>query len=319
MQIEIRNHRVHVDGKPVPFRQTPNTPRRTIAVEGIVLHDTAGHLKGTDSVDWLCNPAAKASANVVVMRDGSIVQLAPLNMVTWHAGVSNYKGRTNCNAFTTGIEIVNPGRMVRYQSGYSNNTAEPHKGVKVSGDLDVKRVKTKEHGDGYWLAYTDAQIETVTELCRAIVAEYGSHFIAAHYEIAPRRKVDVNPRFPLEELRRNVFNARAASFASDQRPQNEVGEGAIAAGPDASFERDDFGLADKAAEAAPSLASRAWSGFVGFIKNRFALTGLTGAGGAGIMSTLGDALREPVTWLAILSIVVIGLIAYLIYDRAIRK
>lgn len=315
MKIEIRNHRVYVDGKAVPFRQTPNTPRRMISVEGIIVHDTAGHLKGTDSVDWLCNPGAKASANVVVMRDGSIVQLAPLNMVTWHAGVSNYKGRTNCNAFTTGIEIVNPGRMVRYQSGYSNNTAEPHKGVKVSGDLDVSRVKTKEHGDGYWLAYTDAQIETVTELCRAIVAEYGAHFIAAHYEIAPRRKVDVNPRFPLEELRRNVFSARAAGFVSDQRPQDESGEGAIAAGPDAGFERDDFGLADKAIEAAPSIASRAGRGLVEIAKNRVAQSA-AGAGGVGFLAWLGELLKEPTTWLAI---VIVILLAYLIYDKAIRK
>ena len=64
MNVAIENHLIFVDGKAVPFRQTPNCGG-TLKPEGVVLHDTAGGLEAAGSISWLCNPAAKASAHVV--------------------------------------------------------------------------------------------------------------------------------------------------------------------------------------------------------------------------------------------------------------
>ena len=69
----------------------------------IVLHDTAGRLAKGSSVAWLCNPKAKASAHLVVERDGSVTQLAEFDPpVAWHAGQSSWRGRSGCNAFAIG-------------------------------------------------------------------------------------------------------------------------------------------------------------------------------------------------------------------------
>lgn len=205
-QMEVRTHRLYRNGSPVAYRQTPNGGAALVPA-GIIVHDTAGDLPGTGSVSWLTNPAAKASAHFVVGFDGSITQLQALNRQTWHAGKSQYKGRQNCNAFTIGIEIANPGAMVKFGAGYSNGGVTPEKGVKIPGTMDVRQASSPNHGNAYWLAYSAAQIETVTELCRAIKAAYDIEFISTHWEIClPKgRKVDTNPLFPLEELRQAVF------------------------------------------------------------------------------------------------------------------
>ena len=47
----------------------------------------------------------KASAHIVLARDGTIFQLAPFNYRTWHAGESFFNGRSGYNHFSIGIEI----------------------------------------------------------------------------------------------------------------------------------------------------------------------------------------------------------------------
>lgn len=216
-RMEVRSHRVYRNGSAVPYRQTPNGGT-ALTPTGIIVHDTAGDLPGTGSISWLTDPDAKASAHFVVGFDGSLTQLQALNRQTWHAGQSQYKGRNGCNAFTIGIEIANPGAMVKYGEGYSNNSAKPEKGVKVPGTMDVRHASSPHHGPAFWLAYSAAQIATVTELCRAIKAAYKIEFISTHWEIClPKgRKVDTNPLFPLAELRAAVFGgAKPAAPAAD--------------------------------------------------------------------------------------------------------
>lgn len=47
----------------------------------------------------------KVSAHIVIDRKGQIEQFVPLNKRAWHAGVSQYNGRNNCNDFAIGIEL----------------------------------------------------------------------------------------------------------------------------------------------------------------------------------------------------------------------
>jgi len=223
LSVEIRNHRIFVNGAQVPYRQTPNGGK-SLDPSGIILHDTAGDLPGTGSVSWLCNPDSKASAHVVIGYDGKITQLQALNRQCWHAGASQYRGRSNCNAFTIGIEIANPGAMSKQGTGYSNNP-DPKKGVKVSSSMPVRKASSPNHGPAYWLEYSDAQVEAVTELCRAITAEYGTTFITTHWDIClPKgRKVDTNPLFPLDQVRRSVFGGKPAKVAeiSDESGESD--------------------------------------------------------------------------------------------------
>ncbi|NEW96936.1 peptidoglycan-binding protein [Rhodopseudomonas sp. BR0G17] len=71
---------------------------------------------------------------------------------------------------------------------------------------------------GYWLEHSPEQIDAVVELCRALVAAYPTITeIVTHWMIAPTRKVDTNPLFPLDEVRRRVWPARLVAPAKVAR------------------------------------------------------------------------------------------------------
>ena len=199
---EIRDHILRRDGAPVPFVETPNIGPKLVP-EGIVLHDTAGRLDGASSIAWLCDPHARASAHFVVGRDGAVTQLAPCDRQTWHAGRSSYRGRAGVNRFALGIEIVNPGRLERVgRNGWRAWFGEI---FRADGDIHVRRAKTPEHGDGWWMDYGGTQISVVEGVCHALAGAYGIRWIAAHWLVCPGRKVDTNPLFPLDAVRARVL------------------------------------------------------------------------------------------------------------------
>jgi N-acetylmuramoyl-L-alanine amidase len=190
----------------VPLRSTPNRGG-LIKPELIVLHDTAGRLDGKSSVAWMVNKAARASANLFVDREGNVTQLAPLNVATWHAGQSKYKGRRQVNGFSIGIEIENPGKMEQgslvsnAKAWWGQNFNIRHYGIKWHKDAD--------HGAGFWMPYTQKQLDAVTALCQQIVAAYAMRDVTTHYAISPGRKVDVNPLFPIELVRKAALGPAA--------------------------------------------------------------------------------------------------------------
>jgi AmpD protein len=47
----------------------------------------------------------QVSSHLFIRRDGSVVQFVPFNQRAWHAGLSHYGGRDNCNDFSIGIEM----------------------------------------------------------------------------------------------------------------------------------------------------------------------------------------------------------------------
>lgn len=47
----------------------------------------------------------RVSAHLLINREGVLTQFVPFNERAWHAGVSNYKGREDCNDFSIGIEL----------------------------------------------------------------------------------------------------------------------------------------------------------------------------------------------------------------------
>ena len=47
----------------------------------------------------------KVSAHCLITREGKIIQYVSFNDKAWHAGVSSYQSKENCNEFSIGIEL----------------------------------------------------------------------------------------------------------------------------------------------------------------------------------------------------------------------
>jgi N-acetyl-anhydromuramyl-L-alanine amidase AmpD len=224
VSIEIKAHRICRDGKAVDFGNTKNIGG-PIVPKVIVLHDTAGDLSGRGSISWLLGGkggSQNSSAHVVIGRDGTITQLAPMNIKTWHAGRSSWRGRENLNGWSIGIEIANPGGPLvdlgggSYKGGVTIHTKNDPSLVVRRGRFPARTEDGKEMApnDGLWLEHSPQQIDAVVELCRALVAAYPTITeIVTHWMIAPTRKVDTNPLFPLGEVRRRVFVNKAPAVA----------------------------------------------------------------------------------------------------------
>lgn len=115
--MKIKRHRLHDDdGRPLEWRPSPNLGD-ALEPEYLVIHYTAaGSLEG--SVSWLVQKDAKASAHVVIGRDGRIVQLVPFDRVASHVGVSQWEGRNGLNQWSIGIELDNAGKLTRQSEGW---------------------------------------------------------------------------------------------------------------------------------------------------------------------------------------------------------
>ena len=87
---------------PETKKQTPNWSRgRIIKPTHILLHHTSGKYAG--SVAWCTKTESKVSYHCIVARDGRRTILASPDQRTWHAGVSEWQGRKNCNDFMLGL------------------------------------------------------------------------------------------------------------------------------------------------------------------------------------------------------------------------
>ncbi|MDB6062158.1 MAG: N-acetylmuramyl-L-alanine amidase, negative regulator of AmpC, AmpD [Verrucomicrobiaceae bacterium] len=194
MTISIANHRL-VD---VPFNESPNhgAAFATGLPDALIIHFTAGG-SAQSSVNWLCNPQAKASAHVVVGRDGAITQLVAFDTIAWHAGASSYGERSGYNRYSIGIELDNPGRLSRTAAGGFVS----YLGTTYPAEQVIHAVHRNEQTATDWLAYTEAQLATAFELCTVLCHTYLIREILGHEEIAPGRKVDPGPAFPLDKLR----------------------------------------------------------------------------------------------------------------------
>ncbi len=136
MPFTVSAHRLLKDGASVPFRRSPNVGG-TCRPRFLVMHFTAGGYDG--AVSWLCNPAAKASAHLVVGEAGEVTQLVPFDRTAWHAGRSEWAGVTGLNPVSIGIELANYGEL----SGGPGRWTGP--GGRAVPDA---RVKVARHANG---------------------------------------------------------------------------------------------------------------------------------------------------------------------------
>lgn len=121
-------------------------------------------------LDWQAHPYYEAirglqvSAHFLIRRDGELWQFVSTDDRAWHAGVSRYRGRDNCNDDSIGIELEG---------------------------LDGDRFEA-------------AQYATLARLCLALAHRHPIRFIAGHEHVAPHRKRDPGPGFDWSRLIRDL-------------------------------------------------------------------------------------------------------------------
>lgn len=149
------------------FLPSPNfgERRRAGAPSCLILHYT-GMPTAEAALARLTDPASEVSAHYLVLEDGGIVQLVPESARAWHAGRSFWKGESDLNSASIGVEIVNPGH------------------------------------DGGLPAYPERQIAATIALALDIVlrSAISPERVLAHSDVAPGRKRDPGEAFPWRRL-----------------------------------------------------------------------------------------------------------------------
>jgi N-acetylmuramoyl-L-alanine amidase len=142
----------------------------------LVIHFTA---EGFESaLSTLTKGNGTVSSHYLVRDDPpTVYKLVDENRRAWHAGASSWKGQTQLNAASIGIEIVNRGDAI------------PGNDWKDIGALR-------------FTPYPEPQIEAVLALVRDIVKRHQIRpdRVIGHSDIAPQRKVDPGPLFPWKRL-----------------------------------------------------------------------------------------------------------------------
>ena len=124
----------------------------------------------TNTLDWNAHPYFKSiegmqvSAHFFIRRNGDLCQFVSCNQRAWHAGVSRYRGRDNCNDDSIGIELEG-----------------------IDGGV-----------------FEEAQYETLASVCAALLQNYPIAHLAGHEHVAPGRKKDPGDGFDWRHLQQYV-------------------------------------------------------------------------------------------------------------------
>ena len=152
--------------RPVLICPSPNFNRRLLPIDMIVLHYTGMKSEQT-ALDRLIDPTSGVSAHYVVFENGDIYNPVDEESRAWHAGISFWRGETDTNSRSIGIEIANPG----HEFGYT--------------------------------PFPDAQIDALIALCKDILSRRRILAVLGHSDVAPTRKQDPGELFPWSKLAEN--------------------------------------------------------------------------------------------------------------------
>ena len=144
-------------------------------IQFIVVHYTATDNLG--SIKELTSSRVSSHFLVLDEDDNKIYSLVPLEQRAWHAGASSFRGRTNINDTSVGIEIVSDGIAKEYR----NNPYPLY---------------------DHYVEFKPIQIEKTAQIIKYVAEKYNipAKNIVAHSDIAPGRKKDPGAKFPWKEL-----------------------------------------------------------------------------------------------------------------------
>lgn len=97
----------------------------------------------------------QVSSHLFIRRTGEVIQFVSFEHRAWHAGVSSFNGKMNCNDYSIGIEL-------------EGSDFEP---------------------------FTENQYNVLADVTRCLMQYYPIENIAGHSDIAPDRKTDPGPYF----------------------------------------------------------------------------------------------------------------------------
>ncbi|PWL17013.1 N-acetylmuramoyl-L-alanine amidase [Falsochrobactrum shanghaiense] len=149
------------------LEQSPNFgPRRDGKTPAFLILHYTGLPSAEEALQILKSPEMEVSAHYLVHENGDVVQMVSEKARAWHAGKSFWKGETDLNSASIGIEIVNPGELENYPP------------------------------------FAEEQIASVIRLCRNICERHQirPEHVLAHSDIAPARKTDPGHNFPWQRL-----------------------------------------------------------------------------------------------------------------------
>lgn len=133
----------------------------------LILHYTG--TKTAEEADAIYMTPDHVSPHYMIDRDGSITKYVDEENRAWHAGASSWDDRKDINSTSIGIEIVNGG----HEYGL-----EEFPDIQISKLIDmIKDIRTRWH--------------------------IPDHYILAHSDISPGRKIDPGENFPWTLLREN--------------------------------------------------------------------------------------------------------------------
>mgnify|MGYP001210147729 CR=1 FL=1 len=158
----------------VSDRPSPNHGERlaegggTVVIDMLVIHYT-GMIPDAKALDWMCDPASQVSAHYFIDEASTICRLVPEERRAWHAGASAWRGATDINSRSIGIELSNPGHEFGYRE------------------------------------FTTTQIDALITLAQDIVTRHPipPRNVVGHSDIAPARKLDPGEFFPWQQLANN--------------------------------------------------------------------------------------------------------------------
>jgi N-acetylmuramoyl-L-alanine amidase len=94
--------------------ESPNWNERKLPISMVVLHYT-GMQSAKEALERMCDPEAEVSAHYMIDEEGIVTNLVPEAKRAWHAGRSYWRGETDVNSASIGIELVNPGHEFGYR------------------------------------------------------------------------------------------------------------------------------------------------------------------------------------------------------------
>lgn len=144
---------------------SPNFNGRKSPISMVVLHYTEMPGPG-EALGRLTDPQAEVSAHYLIEEDGTVIRLVPEEERAWHAGRSRWRGVSDVNSASIGIELNHPGHLHGYRE------------------------------------FAEPQIDALLPLLARIVKRYDipRANVVAHSDIAPARKVDPGELFPWARL-----------------------------------------------------------------------------------------------------------------------